>query len=196
MNFKEIIKFYKKLLSGRKIRKYFLFSSLSFLFFGIFGFFYSQSNPELTRIFFDSLLEKYLFAKDYNFWQLFLYIFQNNLTIAFIAYLSGVVFGLPTLIILITNSFVIGLVLEVARGEMNLPMILLSLLPHGIFEIPAILLALSLGFIVGDALFAYLFKRKAPKILLLLTLKLFFYLVIPLLFMAALIESSLIAFFS
>ena len=196
MIFREIVKLYYKLLSNKKIKKYFLFSSLSFFSFSILGFIYSLVNPDIARVFFDALSEKYLFAIDYDFWQLFLFIFQNNLTIALVAYFSGIIFGLPTLIILIINSFVIGLVIEMATGEMNLLMIIFSLLPHGIFEIPAILLALSLGFVIGDALFGYLFKKISPKSSFLLTLKLFFYLVLPLLLLAALVESALIVFFS
>ena len=196
MTLSKIVKLYFELISNKNIKKYFVFSSLSFLFFSVLGFIYSQANPDVAKVFFEVLSEKYLFTIDYNFWQLFLFIFKNNLTIAFVAYFSGIIFGLPTLIVLIVNSFAIGLVIEMARGELSLLAILFSLLPHGIFEIPAILLALSLGFIIGDALFTYLFKRKSPSLLFILTLKLFFYLVLPLLFVAALIESALIVFFS
>lgn len=196
MKFRKILKFYKSLLSEKKFRKYFLFSSFTFLFFLFLGVFFAIANPEISLSFFESLSEKYFFANDYNFWQLFIFIFKNNLFIAIIAYLSGIIFGLPTFFILFVNSFVIGIVMQIALVKTNLLTVFLSLAPHGIFEIPAILFALSAGFMLGNALFNFLFKGKPFKKDFLFTLSIFTTIVITLLFVAALVESGLIILFS
>ncbi|MDA3839740.1 MAG: stage II sporulation protein M [Patescibacteria group bacterium] len=196
MNIKKIQNYYRGLLKHKKLRKYFKFSSILFIIFFILGFLFASKNKEASQVFFEALSDKYLFAVDYNFLQLFLFIFKNNLLIAFIAYSSGFIFGLPTLFILVINSFVIGLVVKIATYDLGIFSIIFSMLPHGIFEIPAILLALSLGFILGDSLFGFLFKKKSFKKEFIFSLKLFFYLVVPLLFIAALVESGLIVLFA
>ncbi len=196
MEIKKVLKYYRDLLSNKKFVKYLKFSSFLFLAFFLFGLIFASKNFEVSQVFFEVLSEKYLFAVDYNFLQLFAFIFKNNLIIAFVAYISGLVFGLPTLIILIINSFVIGVVVKIASYDLSIFSIILAMLPHGIFEIPAILLALSLGFLLGNSIFRFLFKNKPFKKELLFSIKLFFHLVVPLLFIAALVESALIVLFS
>jgi uncharacterized membrane protein SpoIIM required for sporulation len=71
--------------------------------------------------------------------------------------------------------------------------IVLSLFPHGIFEFPAIVISLGFGLRLGMFVFSKnvkeeFFKRSEQGI------KVFIFLVLPLLFIAALIEAALIIF--
>ncbi len=182
----------KEIFTNDKLKKKFLFSLFNFFFFLFLGMFYALQNKEEAILVMEAFSQKYSFALDYGFWQMFLFILENNTVIAFLAFLTGIIFGLPTFFVLVSNSFIIGLILAVASQEMSILMIASSLVPHGIFEIPAILLALSLGFFIGDSFFGFLFKKKEFKKDFIFSFKVFFILVAPLLFIAALVESFLI----
>jgi stage II sporulation protein M len=62
------------------------------------------------------------------------------------------------------------------------------LFPHGIFELPAIIISLGLGFKLGVEIFT---KRQIAKNLREI-FKIIFLIIVPLLFIAAIIEGSLI----
>lgn len=185
-------KIIREIFTNNKLKKSFLFTLFNFSFFLILGIMYALLNKEEALLVMEIFSEKYSFALDYGFWQMFLFILENNVVIAFLAFLSGIIFGLPTFFILVSNSFIIGLIIAVAGQEMSILMIASSIVPHGIFEIPAILLALSLGFFIGDSFFGFLFKKKKLKKDFIFSFKVFFILVAPLLFIAALVESFLI----
>ncbi|PLX20960.1 hypothetical protein C0584_04205 [Candidatus Parcubacteria bacterium] len=195
MTFKKITNQYKGILENEGLRRYFNFSAFIFFVFFVLGMIFAKMNFAEAKELFLEISKKYEFAIDYNFWQLFVFIFNNNVMIAFSAFLSGIIFGIPTMIILITNSFVIGTVVMIATEDMDIFSIIFSLLPHGIFEIPAILLALSLGFLLGRLMYGYLFKKKRIDEKFSFLVKVFFYVVFPLLFIAAFVEAALISFF-
>ena len=77
---------------------------------------------------------------------------------------------------------------KVAAG--NGYLILLRLLPHGIFEIPALILSLGLGLKLGFFIFTKN-KKKYLKDNLINSLRVFVYIILPLLIIAAIIEASL-----
>lgn len=191
----KIFKTYKDIFLSKRLKKHFVFTVFSFLIFFLLGVLFSLQNKEQARLFLELFAQKYSFALDYGFLQMFLFIFKNNAMIASLAFFSGVIFGLPTFFILFTNSFAIGLVLAAVSSEMSILSIVYSIIPHGIFEIPAILFALTLGFFLGNSFFNFLFKKQNLKRNFLFSFKAFFILVLPLLFLAAIIESSLIVFF-
>lgn len=189
---KKIAYIYKNIFCQKHFRRYLFFSVFLFLLFFVLGIVFSVQSSEASIALFEAISRKYSFAGDYGFFRLFLFIFNNNLIIAFLAILGGFIFGLPTFFILASNGFFIGLVFGVAAGEINLGLIILSLLPHGIFEIPAILFSLSAGFLLGQALFEFAFKKKEFRSKFIFSGRVFVFLVFPLLFLAAFIESLLI----
>ena len=119
-------------------------------------------------------------------------IFINNLTAASIIFLGAILFCLPSLISVSMNFMLIGVTLRLFGPEKGPLYFIVSLLPHGIFEIPAIILSLVLSFHTAG-----LFIRKfilAEDIILSSELKstalIFIKVVIPLLLVAALVETS------
>jgi stage II sporulation protein M len=95
-----------------------------------------------------------------NFFQLFIYIFENNLQTAFTGIILGILFGIFPLIIVLFNGYVLGFVANKAVAVAGAS-VLLRLLPHGIFEIPALILSLGLGLRLGMFIFHAKDKNKA-----------------------------------
>ena len=125
---------------------------------------------------------------------MFWFIFKNNLTVAFTSIFSGVFFGIIPAIFLLSNGSLIGFISSLAFSSPNGgSQIFLRLLPHGIFEIPAIIISFALGIKFGT----FAFKKepkKAFKKYLINSTRVFVFVIIPLLFIAAIIEAFLIVF--
>jgi len=127
-----------------------------------------------------------------NFIQLFLFIFSNNIKTAFIGLFSGILAGIIPIAIVLFNGYVLGFVAN--RVVLNSGVsVLWRLLPHGVFEIPALILSLGLGLRMGWFIFKEKGKRmKELSYSLINSAKVFIYLIIPLLVIAAIIETALI----
>ncbi|MBR9677581.1 stage II sporulation protein M [Candidatus Woesearchaeota archaeon] len=161
-----------------------LIISLTIVFFAgfIFGTIFENTLLQLQQTITDILLAK---TQDYNIIELFGFILYNNLRMAFITILLGITIVLP-FIILAFNGFIAGAIVKQKALE-STNYVFLYLLPHGIFEIPAIIIASYLGVKLGLSIKKD-FKQRAAK-----TAKQFTYIVLPLLLIAAIIETLLIA---
>src|SRR5438552_17790920 len=62
-------------------------------------------------------------------------IFTNNIQVAFLAFGGGVLFGLGTVYVLITNGLLLGAVLGAAQYYGVLPLLLAFISPHGYLEL-------------------------------------------------------------
>jgi uncharacterized membrane protein SpoIIM required for sporulation len=80
------------------------------------------------------------------------YIMTNNLTVSFLAFAGGILFGLGTLWILYQNGMMLG-VLGTACHQYGMSLALWSFVaPHGALELPAILIAGGAGLRLGHAM--------------------------------------------
>ena len=122
------------------------------------------------------------------------FIFFNNLQSSFFGMIFGLAFGIFSVITVVVNGYLLGFV-SVRMVETQGFAVLWRLLPHGIFELPAVLVSMGLGLKMGTFIFRKN-KTKSLKEFFLKSLKAFFFVIIPLLVIAALIESTLIFFFS
>jgi stage II sporulation protein M len=121
-------------------------------------------------------------------------IFFNNLVASFLGIIGGVFFGVITLGFIFTNAYVIGFVV---RESVNIGGIgiLWGLVPHGIFELPAVFISFALGIKLG----MFVFDKdpwKELKFRFNNSMKIFIYVVVPLLVVAAIIEGILIGIVS
>lgn len=175
----------------RANRNYFYTVILLFFAFIILGLFY---QPESITNYLNELL-KNLFeqAKNNNYFEMLVFIFKNNITTAFIALVFGLFFGVYPIFVVAMNGYVVGYVISLSYKAAGASSILL-LLPHGIFEIPALFLSLGLGIKLGFSLVSGLVSGKLKKFVFSLenSLRIFIYLILPLLIIAAIIETSLI----
>jgi len=123
--------------------------------------------------------------------ELIRFIFWNNLQSSFTGVLFGIILGVFPMLSALANGYLLGFVASRAADGNGL-LVLWRLFPHGIFELPALFISLGLGLRLGT----FVFQKNKLRTLgryLLETIKAFFFIVIPLLIIAAIIEGSLIS---
>lgn len=143
--------------------------------------------------FFNSLLSELSSSLDgKGFFEILLFIFRNNFLSALFGLILGVLFGFVPLINSLVNGALVGYVLALTVKIDGLS-VMWRLLPHGIFELPAVFISLGLGLRMAFVLLSKhpveLFKQRF-----FVSIKLFFMAVVPLLILAACIETALIVF--
>jgi stage II sporulation protein M len=163
------------------------FVTIIFLFFGLIGFIFPNFFINQIKLLVEQLLKQ---TEGLNNFSLISFIFFNNLKASFFGLALGILFGFIPVILAVVNGYVLGFVSNYAVKNAGFSS-LFSLLPHGIFEIPAIMLSLGLGAKLG----MFFFSKNSDKEFVrrvILSLKVFIFVVIPLLVIAAFIEGSLI----
>ncbi len=182
---------YRESLKYIKDSRRFIYSVIAvFLFFTLIGFFVPVPSILETKIleFIEELLRK---TEGLSQRELIWFILWNNLQSGFTGMLFGVVLGIYSVIGALVNGYVLGFVSSKVVGGNSL-FTLLRLFPHGIFELPALFISLGLGLKLGT----FIFKKnkiESLKNYLINSIKVFFFVVIPLLVIAAIIEGSLIS---
>lgn len=149
--------------------------------------------PHLSRYFNENLADFVKLFRALPKLQLAAAIFLNNAIKALLVVVGGLVFGLFPVIFLLANGAALGFVLSVSVKSRGALAALLAILPHGIFELPAIFLATSMGLLLGSRAIRKLFGSGETTIRDELTaaLRFFMRIVVPLLVIAALVESFL-----
>ena len=119
-------------------------------------------------------------------------LFVKNLGAVAVSIILSPVFLIVPVLTLLLNGWLIGLLSAAIIQERSVGYLLAGLLPHGIFELPAIFISLGLGLKIGSFIFQkkkiYSFNNYFWS-----SLRVFIFIVIPLLIAAAIIEGSLIA---
>lgn len=174
-----------KYLKESKI--YFLIAGIIFLCAILIGYVFPVFFSEIILNFIKNIINQ---TQGFGFWQLFVFIIQNNVMSAFIGMLAGIFLGIFPALNAAMNGYVLGFVMN-KTSEAAGSSILLRLLPHGIFEIPALIISLGLGIRLGMFLFAKN-RGKDLKYNLENSLRVFLFVVIPLLIIAGFIEVGLI----
>lgn len=142
---------------------------------------------DLIRSFFVKVLNE---TEGLGLVEMIIYILNNNLKSSFFAMILGIAFGIFPILSALMNSYVLGFVSEksvLAAGSS----VLLRLVPHGIFEFPAIIISMAFGVKLG---FSWFGKNKGKTFLSRFedSLRVFLFVVLPLLIIAAIIEGFLI----
>jgi len=180
--------YYKESWGYIKESKKYIYSIASvFLVFGILGFIFPIFFVEPIKILIKQLLEQ---TNELNTFSLVWFIFLNNLKTSFVGLALGILFGFIPVTLTIVNGYVLGFVSNYAVKNAGFSS-LFRLLPHGIFELPAVIIGLGLGTKLG----MFFFSKNSDKEFmrrLVLSLKVFIFVIIPLLIIAAIIEGSLI----
>jgi uncharacterized membrane protein SpoIIM required for sporulation len=94
------------------------------------------------------------------------HIMTNNLTVSFVTFAGGIIFGLGTFWFLYTNGMMLG-VIAAACHQYGMSVPLWSFVaPHGSLELPAIIIAGAAGFRIGHAMLfpgGYRWKESVAK---------------------------------
>ncbi|MEM3405458.1 MAG: stage II sporulation protein M [Candidatus Pacearchaeota archaeon] len=173
----------------KKNRNYIYFILILYFFSSILGYFFYFSLEEKINNLIKEILK---ITEGMNFFQIFIFIFQNNLKTAFFGLIFGLFFGIYPLFLTLINGYILGYIIKFSIKN-NDVMNLWKLLPHGIFELFAVLLSFAFGLKLGISILkkGKNFKDKFFKEFSLI-LEIFIYVILPLLFLAALIETLLI----
>jgi stage II sporulation protein M len=162
-----------------------------FLFFTLVGFFIPapSSISEWILKYIENVMDE---TAGFSAVQLISFIFFNNLKSSFAGMILGILLGIFPIFVAVFNGYILGFVMS-ESVKANGILILWRLLPHGIFELPAVFISLGLGLKIGTNL---VFNRKKGGLRKDFhdSLKVFLFVIIPLLILAAIIEGMLIAF--
>jgi stage II sporulation protein M len=117
-------------------------------------------------------------------------IFLNNAFVSLLFLVLGLVFGVLPLLFIAFNGYVVGVISHMVAQERGLLFIFLALLPHGILELPMVFLAAGIGLRLGHQAFSALIGRPTEiKKEFKEGLRFYFHWILPLLFLAAVIET-------
>lgn len=151
-------------------------------------------SEEVVREVIESFMEgaQHIFNEDYtiNVFALFYNNLRASLIMLFIGWIPGLFLPIFTLGL---NGAIIGVALKLMKisGVSPWKMSLVGLLPHGIFEIPGLLISFLLGIFICSNISRRIFRRDSYKLrdVFKFTIKEFVIKVIPLLVVAALVET-------
>ena len=177
-----------------KESKNFIFGAiLVFLIFALIGFFVPAPDflSEQILEFLRNLVDK---TSGMSQLELIIFIFNNNLLASFLGMILGFFLGIYPIIASMVNGYLVGFIGVLSINEAGFS-VLLRLLPHGIFELPAVFISLGMGIKMGSFIFGN--KRlKTFKNYFWNSIRVFVFVVLPLLIIAAVIEGVLISFLS
>lgn len=174
----------------KESRNFIYLAVLAFFGFAVIGFLYPNFFRQEIIDFLKELVQK---TQNLSQFELIKFIFLNNIQSSFIGLAFGIFLGIIPLILLVVNGYVLGFVSSISVNTAGAG-VLLKLLPHGIFELPAVLISLGLGMKFGTFIFQKN-KIKSFKEYFINSFRIFLFIVIPLLVIAAIIEGSLISIF-
>jgi len=121
------------------------------------------------------------------------FIFLNNFQSSFFGLILGAGLGIFPIFATVGNGYLLGFVGAMSVKEAGI-LSLWRIFPHGIFELPAVFISFGLGLKFGSFIFQ---KKKKDLFLYYLnsSLRVFVFIVVPLLIIAGIIEGSLIFLF-
>ena len=175
------------------LRPYLLVIITLFLLATAAGYMAGYLDPSIVDELMGQFEESYGWIADESPTMVLLFIFANNTINSFIAMLLGTFFGIWPVIFIIVNGFFIGVVVFSSVQEYGILVVLSALLPHGIIELPMIFISASIGLRLGVLAFQKIFKIEEKEIRfkyeLFSAIRFFVTVIVPLLFIAAIIET-------
>ncbi len=154
------------------------------------GYIFGVSMTDVSQNFVNQTLQQFKFVGNLEHYQIFAFIFANNVLKAFTSMVLGIAFGIVPVLFVVLNGMMIGVVVAVISAKMGITKTLALLIPHGILEIPAVLISSSYGVDLGiDALKKFRGENIDLNLSLLRILKKFAKIPLPMLVFAAFIET-------
>lgn len=171
-------------------------SLILFLLACVAGWLFAENYPNETAEYIKEIVEFFESLDHATTFQTFLSIFDNNSVVMLTIVCLGVFAGISSFSFLLTNGFMFGIVAHVILHKESWILFVLGILPHGIIEIPCMIFAAAIGFKIGETVVKKIFAKTAD-----LTgevargLEFSATTIIPLLFVAALIEAYITPLF-
>jgi stage II sporulation protein M len=124
--------------------------------------------------------------------EMFAAIVYNNVLASFIFLISGLFIGIPPLMFIAFNGLFVGYIAYNAAQIQGLGFVFATILPHGVLEIPAIILCAAMGVGFGYEIIHKIFRREGLQEYVIESMRIFIKRIIPILALAAGIETALI----
>lgn len=180
----------------KSIRSYILFSSYIFIVAILGGYFFAQNYPRETQQVIEELKEFFSGSEEMTDWQIFLFILENNVTKLFLALVLGIFAGLIPLLSILANGMILGIFAQIVSQELSWNFFILGILPHGIIEIPVLILSAAIGIRIGKSAVWRLLGRDKNFIKeFTKAIRFYIMILVPLIFIAALIETFITPMF-
>lgn len=174
----------------RSIGLYIPIMAIIFFAFMYAGYIYSSFNPDFSADLIEEIAEGFKGMIDLPPFLLAFAIFFRNSSLCLITITLGLFIGIVPMGFIVFNGFLVGVVAFEAGQKMGLNYVLLGILPHGVIELPMIIICAAIGFKLGVEVMGKLFKKETDiKKEFFCGLQVFVYMVLPLLFVAAMIEA-------
>ncbi len=179
----------------RKSKKYILASCVIFFLSFLMGNLFVKFYPELALSSLDELTTRFSFLFDFSPLQMGTFIFINNSVKVFLFMILGVFLAIPTLIFIIFNGWVLGFVASLVYPEIGVEGLFYGLFLHGIFELSAIFIGAGIGMFLGVKLIKKRARVEELKEEMKKATQVFAVIILPLLFIAALIETLIMFYY-
>lgn len=171
------------------LRYYLLFAALIFILSVGSGYIFAKNYPAEVQKVLQDLQRVLEPIKEMSEMQQVFFIFLNNSVTGFLAIFLGPVLGIFPFSILLANGGMMGIMFFLSEENEVLSAFFTGIFPHGIIEIPVLIFCGAIGIKIGKLVIKKIFKRKGDiKNELISGLKFFFKVLVPLLFLASVIE--------
>lgn len=165
-----------------------------FILSGAIGYMVPQASPETSKALLSGLQQKADQLSDQSELMMMLGIFSNNAAGSLMALLFGLIAGIFPVFFVAANGMVIGIVLELMVAKLGVAtgaaVFAAGILPHGILELPAVLVSTAIGLKLGyEALRSVIRREDSVTGEIGKGLLIFFFWILPILFIAAIIET-------
>ena len=172
------------------LRKYIITITAVFIISMVLGIIASIRNPEFSMNYFESFKDSFGWITELSPLAIMAVIFLNNALKSLIGLVLGIGLGVIPIVFVAGNGMILGMVADIVFRERGIAFVLAALLPHGIIEIPMILLSSGIGLKLGHTMYLSLKGEKTDlKNELKQGVGFFMRWVVPLLFLAAVIET-------
>lgn len=174
----------------KDLRKEIGIVSLLFLLSAAIGYVVAIMHPEMAMQSLEELEGLVDLLKNLSPIEIMFLIFLNNSIKSLFILVLGVFFGVVPLLFIAYNGYFLGIFSHKILMEQSLLYLAGGLLPHGIIEIPMVVISAAVGIRLGlKVIAAFKGESVSLKEEMLTGIKFFFYWVMPLLFIAAVVET-------
>jgi stage II sporulation protein M len=170
--------------------KYIFVVSTIFIVSVIAGLLISLKDLGLSENYLETLKNSFGWIRTLSPVSIMLVIFLNNAVKSLFAIVLGAGFGIIPIIFVGGNGIILGVIANEVSKQQGIIIVLAALLPHGIIEIPMILISAGLGLRLGYFMYISLRgEKKDMRSELAGSLRLYMRVIMPLLFVSAMIET-------
>jgi stage II sporulation protein M len=172
------------------LKKYILAAAGIFFFMLIIGVLVSELNPASSGHLLEIMREAFSTITSLDPFSRMIEIFKNNVRNSLLALVLGSGLGIVPFIVAAANGLVLGMLTDFVSRQQGALFVLAAIIPHGIIEVPMVLISVGIGFRLGHVVYMFL-NGVRTDIKLEMMQGIWFYVrwVVPLLFVAAFIES-------